>query len=205
MTNFYLEWVIRMYEIRQQNRKVVVVLHEIYGINDHIKNYAKRFTEFGFDVVCPNLLKNRNVFSYEEERQAYENFRESGFDVATKKLTLLIKQLLLEYKELYIVGFSVGATLAWLCSEIDGVRHVIGYYGSRIRDYLVIHPTCPVTLFYGKIEKSFDVLTLIESLNKKDIEVYCFEGEHGFADVYSKKYHAVAHDQAFKKVQQIIL
>lgn len=194
-----------MCEIRQHKSKVVVILHEIYGINDHIKIYAKRFSEFGFDVVCPNLLKNRYVFSYEEERQAYENFMYLGFEEATRNVTSLIKQLLFEYKEVYIVGFSVGATIAWLCSEIEGIRHIIGYYGSRIRDFLDIEPKCPVTLFYGSSEKSFDVLTLIESLKIKEIEAYAFEGEHGFADANSKKYNTLANDKAFKIIQQIML
>ena len=194
-----------MYEIRQHKSKVVVVLHEIYGINDHIKIYAKRFSEFGFDVVCPNLLKNKYVFSYEEERQAYENFMYLGFEEATRKVTSLIKQLLFEYKEVYIVGFSVGATIAWLCSEIEGIRHIIGYYGSRLRDYLDIEPKCPVTLFYGSSEKSFDVQTLIESLNNKHIESYVYEGEHGFADASSNKYNALANDKALQKIQQIML
>lgn len=193
-----------MYEIRQGKSKVVVILHEIYGVNDHIKNYSNRFSELGYDVVCPNFLQNGRVFSYEEERQAYENFLKLGFEESTRKVTTLIKQLLFEYKEVYIVGFSIGATIAWLCSEIEGIRHIVGFYGSRIRDYLEIQPNCPVTLFYGNSEKSFDVQILIESLHKKNIEAYVFEGEHGFADTNSKNYNALAHDQAYKKLQQIM-
>ncbi|GED13808.1 dienelactone hydrolase family protein [Aneurinibacillus migulanus] len=116
----------------------------------------------------------------------------------------LIHEIRNEYNRIYVLGYSVGATTAWLCSEekCDGV---IGYYGSRIRDYLEINPKCPVLLFFPQQEKSFNVDELIASLNKKS-NVYTkkFAGNHGFADPYSINFCEESSTQSFESMMKFI-
>ncbi|WP_318184072.1 dienelactone hydrolase family protein [Metabacillus idriensis] len=76
---------------------------------------------------------------------------------------------------------------------IDGV---VAYYGSRIRDYVDVTPNCPVLLFFPQKERSFNVDRLITFLNKKNVESYKFNGEHGFSDPYSAKYNSLAAEEA---------
>lgn len=159
----------------------------------------------GFDVVCPNILQDDNVSPYEQEQQAYHNFMEHiGFEQAAQQTKILLEELMQKYEAVYIVGFSIGATVAWLCSELNGIQHIIGYYGSRIRSYLDITPHCPVTLFYGNEEKSFDVKILIEALRKKKVRVFVFEGAHGFADKCADAYNENSSQQASQKTAYIL-
>ncbi|WP_107942490.1 dienelactone hydrolase family protein [Metasolibacillus sp. FSL H7-0170] len=191
--------------INNQANRVVVVLHEIYGINRHIQSYAQRLSQMGFDVVCPNMLQDDNVFPYEQEQQAYYNFMEHiGIEQAAQQIKILLEELMQKYEAVYIMGFSIGATVAWLCSELNGIQHIIGYYGSRIRSYLDITPHCPVTLFYGNEEKSFDVKILIEALRKKEVRVFVFEGAHGFADKCADAYNENSSQQASQKTAYIL-
>ncbi|MEC1179931.1 dienelactone hydrolase family protein [Metasolibacillus meyeri] len=194
-----------MLTINNQASQVIVVLHEIYGINGHIQSYAQQFGEMGYDVVCPNMLQYDYVFPYENEQQAYRNFMEHiGFEQATQQIQILLSELTQKYEAVYIVGFSIGATVAWLCSELNGIQHVIGYSGSRIRNYLNVMPHCPVTLFYGSKEKSFDVRTLLEALQKKEVQTFIFEGAHGFADTYANTYNESSSQQALRQVKCIL-
>ncbi|WLR42732.1 dienelactone hydrolase family protein [Bacillus carboniphilus] len=170
----------------------VVLVHEIYGINNHIEYKSNDLFEKGFDVYCENLL-NRPSFGYDEEKEAYHYFyREVGLQRAYEQTFTLVKSLKRSYQKVVIWGYSVGATIAWMCSE-DGefLDAVVGFYGSRIRDYSRLHPRVPVLLFYPYEETSFDVKTLVDILNKKDkVKVDLFSGEHGFANPFSKKYDA---------------
>lgn len=56
-----------------------------------------------------------------------------GFAYPSERIKHLIHEIRNEYNRIYVLGYSVGATTAWLCSEekCDGV---IGYYGSRIKN-----------------------------------------------------------------------
>lgn len=186
-------------------KKAIVLLHEIYGVNVHIEHYAKEFIALGYDVYCPNLLQLEQPFPYVEEQQAYAHFmNDIGFEKGFAQVQNLILELKDTYKEIHIVGFSIGATIAWLCSELTVVTSVVGYYGSRIRNYLDINPACPVLLIYGQSEQSFDVASLVEKLTDKNIQVQTYEGHHGFTDPYSAHYNQQSSTQAFSHVKEFL-
>ncbi|WP_066051585.1 dienelactone hydrolase family protein [Robertmurraya korlensis] len=181
--------------------KLIIVIHEIYGVNQHIKTYCNHLDKLGYEVFFPNLLKNKQPFPYEQEEMAYQHFmKEIGFFKARDKILKTIKESRGKYKNIYLVGFSVGATIAWLCSEVEGIDGVVGYYGSRIRDYIEIEPACPALLLFSEKEEGFHIDNLILKLIDKKVEVHKFEGKHGFSDPYSLKYNQHSAEDAFRRV-----
>ncbi|UHA71928.1 dienelactone hydrolase family protein [Paenibacillus sp. 481] len=179
---------------RQSSAKsLTIVLHEIYGVNDHIHFFRDIMMQEGFDVLTPNLL-HVAPFPYEQESEAYLFFRnEVGFQKSLLEVKHIVKENREKYDRIYIIGFSVGATLAWLSSELE-VDGVIGYYGSRIRDYLEVEPNVPSLLFFAKEEKSVDVSGLEGQLNQKqNTVVKIVEAEHGFMNPFYQAYHPEHH------------
>ncbi|HEX3032871.1 MAG TPA: dienelactone hydrolase family protein, partial [Bacillota bacterium] len=66
---------------------------------------------------------------------------------------------------------------------------VVGFYGSRIRDYLEVSPQCPVLLILPDQEKSFAVESLVEELKLVEtVEILVLPGRHGFANRCAKDY-----------------
>jgi dienelactone hydrolase len=181
---------------------VVIVLHEIYGINQHIQTACKRLSTKGYKVICPNFIGLAQSFDYDSEEEAYQHFMNNiGFDSAVRQVKQVIAQAKMEYKHIYLLGYSVGATIAWLCSsEENSCDAVIGYYGSRIRNYSQINPKCPVLLIFPTEEKAFNVQELVNSLEKRNICVYMLDGKHGFSDPFSKNYCV----QSFEKVEELV-
>jgi dienelactone hydrolase len=181
--------------------RLIIVIHEIYGVNQHIKTYCNHFAKLGYKVFFPNLLKNEHPFPYDHEETAYQHFmHEIGFLMARDKINKMIKENREKYKKIYLVGFSVGATISWLCSDDEGVDGIIGYYGSRIRNYMNVYPKCPVLLFFPEKEEAFHVDDLIPKLIEKNVEVNKFEGKHGFSDPFSMKYNKHSAEEAFQSV-----
>ncbi|WP_396021049.1 dienelactone hydrolase family protein [Cytobacillus firmus] len=191
---------------RQSNsNSLILVLHEIYGINQHIKSFCELLSKQGFDVICPNLSERESPFEYSQEEAAYRHFMDHvGFASAAQKIKGLLSDVKDEYEKKYIIGFSVGATVAWLCSEENGFDGIVGYYGSRIRDYLELTPQCPIMLFFPEEEQSFNVDELLLTLEKKKIEVHKFTGKHGFSDPYSSRYDAKSEQEAFSKTMEFL-
>jgi len=189
-----------MIETSKQSNSVIIVIHEIYGVNQHIKKYCESLTEQNVDVICLDLLDKLVPYDYSQEEMAYSNFIENiGFENAAKIIKSQIAVLKSHYKKIFIIGFSVGATVAWLCSELEHLNGIVGYYGSRIRNYMDIKPKCPTLLFFPEEESSFNVNELIVMLQNKNIDVHKFAGKHGFSDSYSPKYHAESSKKAFEK------
>jgi dienelactone hydrolase len=184
-----------------------VVLHEIYGINNHIKGICERFAKEGFDVICPNLLALNQSFSYQEEAVAYKSFIQNiGFRSAQRQIQDLSLQIRNDYKYSFVIGYSIGATLAWLCSQQEVLYNgIVGFYGSRIRDYKDIVPACPVLLFFPEKEETFDITGLIQELStKEDINIVQVNALHGFADPWSSKYCFAVSEEAFRKTINFI-
>ncbi|MDD3168134.1 MAG: dienelactone hydrolase family protein [Eubacteriales bacterium] len=201
-----------MLEYRNDSDVLIVVLHEIYGINDHITGVCQRLDESGYDVICPDLLVGKPAFDYTREEEAYRYFMNFvGLEASVKKIAFLLRQEEKAYRQIFLLGFSVGATIAWLCSgdpaKCSGVfpycgsynklSGVVGCYGSRIRDYTQLVPSCPVLLLFPEEEKSFDPYMLQKELSKKErTEVHILKGKHGFADPYCTNYNEASFFQA---------
>jgi len=190
--------------IQPGSTTAVIVVHEIYGLNRHMKDICRSLGEQGVDVFCPDLL-GRPAFDYVEEHEAYRFFMNNvGFLNAKHNVEEVIDDVRAAYEKVVIVGFSVGATVAWLCSEDERVDGVVGYYGSRIRQFSELKPSCPVLLVFPRNEPSFDVAELLLSLQKRNVSYLQLEGEHGFSDPYSDRFDEMSAQEAFREMSRFI-
>lgn len=185
----------------------VIVLHEIYGINEHITEVCEQLSKSGYDAICPNILELSRPFNYSQEEQAYLYFQENiGFTKASLQLKEIIEKIRTKYRKIFLFGFSIGATTAWLCSEDEGVDGIICYYGSRIRDYLKIEPRCPTLLIFANQEKSTKIEDLLAELQRKEnVKVHVLFGKHGFADRFSNNYSEVSDLKAAEIVNRFLI
>lgn len=119
--------------------KAIVLLHEIYGINAHIQRTAATWRSRGFDTYTPALFSHSTPFAYEQQEQAWRHFSDNvGFDTAA--IVSLLAELRAKYGTLILIGYSVGATLAWLAARSGLCDAAVCHYGSRIRLYSDVAP-----------------------------------------------------------------
>jgi dienelactone hydrolase len=194
-----------MIKVCKNSNKAIIIVHEIYGVNQHIKDVCNVLAEQHFDVICPNLLNQEPPFGYHQEEEAYRNFIDHiGFTKAFQKVQRVIQDMKNQYEKIFVVGFSAGATIAWMCGVEENVAGIVGYYGSRIRDFAKISPQCPVLLFFPEEEKSFNVAALTQVLDKPNVKIHICGGEHGFSDPYSAKFNATSAGFAYKKTLELL-
>ena len=197
---------LKMLAFRNNSDTLLIVLHEIYGINQHIKGICQSIASQEDSVLCPDLLDGK-VFPYDMEEEAYLHFNNNiGFRSALAQVTEILTREEGNYKRVILLGYSIGATLAWLLSErLQKCDGVIGFYGSRIRDYTEIRPECPVLLLFPEEERSFEPKRLQKELMKNQIvQVHILDGTHGFADTFSKKYNEKSSDKANRIVEDFL-
>lgn len=185
--------------------KAVVIIPEIYGINQYIKDWANFFKHQGYDCYCVDLSGRNHVYGYAESDRAYDNFiMEVGLD-RYKEIAVNVEKLKDHYKKIIIFGSSVGATIAWRLTANRCCDGMIGYYGSRIRDYLAINPVCLCLLIFPELEKSFEVQSIIPKLGQKDrVEMFIVPGKHGFADPYGKDFNELSRNRGLDMVKYFL-
>lgn len=166
----------------------VVILHEIYGTNRFITDQCDRYAGDGYDVYCPNI-NGSPPFGYDEREHAYRQFMQRGGFAQAARVRRMLKRLRPHYRQIILMGFSVGATLAWLCSERTLCDRVICCYGSRIRDYTNIMPEVPTLLLFAE-QDSFDVCATASAVTRNNTAVHIFAAGHGFLDPYGECYDA---------------
>jgi len=188
-----------MIRIRRDSSTAIIVVHEIYGLNEHMRFACQTLSGHGYDVFCPDLLGRGIPFDYSQEEEAYASFMGNvGFARALEPINHLLSSIEHEYRKIVVVGFSVGAAVAWLCGAERPVDGIVGFYGSRIRNYMDREPRCPALLFFPQEEKSFNVDELIAALSRKrNVEVHQYAGRHGFADPFSPQYNEASAEEAW--------
>ena len=194
-----------MLDIMHGKESVIIVLHEIYGINSHIKSVCEQYLTDGYEVICPEFV---NPSDYSREGEAYQYFVEHiGFPSMVHEVKTILMKVRTDYKHVFLLGFSIGATAAWICSETENAADgVICYYGSRIRDYQNIIPKCPTLQIFAKEEKSFNVPELANILEQKQfVNVHVLNGKHGFSDPLSNCFNEQSKQIAQKLVDEFIL
>lgn len=180
---------IKLNKRQKEKKDAIIILHEIYGLNEFIESQCKKYSNLGFEVYCPNLLK-RPFFNYKDSQSAYDYFiNHIGFDIY-HKVSSLVTHLKETHDSVYILGFSIGATIAWRCCENSFCSGIVACYGSRIRDYIDLKPRCDTLLLFVK-EDTFDVEAVIGKLQgKQKLSVFDFNAAHGFMDSFSRQYNS---------------
>ena len=158
-------------------KRHIIIIHEVYGVTKNLQQLKTTLEKAGYSVDLPSLYKDDYVGT--DESLSYEKFHtQVGLEKSYKIINELIQKN--HASEIILLGFSVGATVAWLHSSNTGVGKIIGIYGSRIRDFLNIKATVKTYLFFCK-EKSFNVEELNNILNRNvNVSSKIIPGKHGF-------------------------
>ncbi|RAP22370.1 hypothetical protein C2W64_03585 [Brevibacillus laterosporus] len=195
-----------MHVLRNGAEKLLVILPEIYGLNQHMLDICQQYANQSWDVICFSWYKDTLFFAQKEEKQAYQRFMSIGFEKATEQVAEVLRLERPLYQQVVVMGFSVGATVAWLLTEHIGLcDRIVGYYGSRIRKYTNITPKVPVLLLYGESEPAFDIATLLQSLsNTSQVTLKQYTALHGFSNPYSRHYQPNVASSASEDVHQFL-
>lgn len=186
-------------------KRKIFILHEIYGVNHFIEEQIQIYSDEDTVVSLISLYPEGLSFPYDQEKQAYDFFLQTvGFDAPLELLSPKILEACENYNEVILIGYSVGATLAWRLTTLP-LHRVICVYGSRIRQYLDNIPSCPTLVVLPSHEDSFDIQSLKETLvSIPNVQIKQFQGLHGFMDASNSNYCQLSHSQALNDIQYFL-
>ncbi|MGU3779008.1 dienelactone hydrolase family protein [Burkholderia metallica] len=137
----------------------LVLLQEIFGINDYMKETADRFAEEGYVVLVPDLFwrMKRGVnlgYTGEDFATALRYNDEFDVDLAIADIASTIKTLRsLEQHagKVGAVGYCLGGKLAMLAAARTDIDCAVSYYGVGLDAYLEDVPSirCPMVFHFA--------------------------------------------------------
>jgi carboxymethylenebutenolidase len=130
----------------------VVVIHEAYGLNAHIKDVAGRFAIAGYAALAVDLFGNRNRaicmarFMAGMLRGATDRFGIADLKAALSYLTELPE---VDASRVGAVGYCMGGSfaVAWACTD-DRLKAIAPYYAVNPRPIVALNRICPVVGSY---------------------------------------------------------
>ncbi len=205
----------------------IILIEEIWGLNDHIKEVADRFAKEGYVVLAPELLPSdlrtfltpelqRDLFDPEKRDTVQPKLREAMQPIqqpayAHTAITALKACIEYLYTDAHVssvaaVGFCFGGTYAFHIAAQDARVHAaVPFYGQPPSTDEIPHIQGPILSFYGDQDTHL-MQTLPELkeqmlLHHKTFEaiVYPGAGHAFFNDTNVRMYNASAAADAWQK------
>ena len=166
----------------------VIVIQEIFGLDDFIQADVKRWADAGYEVVAPSMFdrQERGFTALHDEAGFEVGFRyakANGADNALADIQACI-DFLSPKGPVFIVGYCYGGTFSWLAAgKLSGLSAASCYYGGSIPQHLDVTPKCPTILHFGAKDPYLpldDVEPAIKAAHP-EVPLYVYENSgHGF-------------------------
>ena len=192
------------------SNKSIILVYEIFGLTDHIKNVAKEYAENGFLVAVPDIFSRleKNVdlpYNKEGFSKGLHFKKKLGWELPVMDIIALAATLRLE-TNVNVLGYCYGGSLAWLVMQKSFIfEKGVCYYGSSIPEFLASNVNCPAVLHFGSEDKgipmeSIEKVKQFINRNKNKIQLFVYENaDHGFNCNQRKSYNEIAAKLAFEK------
>lgn len=176
----------------------VVLVQEIFGVTDHIREMADDYAAEGYEVLSPALFDREHPgfeasYTGPDFQRAVELARTlHPFDLSLKDTQTCIDALR-DKGPVFVVGYCYGGSIAWAAAtKLDGVAAASAYYGSMVPAFAAeAPPRVPVIAHFGRYDHGIP-MEGVEAVIAKDFplaEIHVYEAGHGFNSDRRKDYH----------------
>jgi carboxymethylenebutenolidase len=206
----------------------VVVLQEIFGVNDHIRDITERFAKAGYAAIAPALYQRLapgfetgyapDDITIGRDYKAKTRTSEllSDIQAAIAHLTALPQ---VNSGGVGCIGFCFGGHVAYLAATLPDITATASFYGAGIPSWgpgeaqPTLERTAEITgtihCFFGEADASIppeDVAAIEAKLKQHHIAYQIFiypNAGHGFFCDRRESYNAEAAKDAWAKVQAL--
>ncbi len=201
----------------------LILLQEIFGINQHIRELADLYAEEGYVVLAPDLFWRMQPgielgFSEDDFKTAlgyYQRFDTNQAILDTGDALRALRANPRCSGEVGAVGFCLGGKLAWLAAARLPFDAAVGYYGVAIEEHLAEAKSirCPIALHFASEDKFVPAAAraaIKQALAGNDqAETYVYLGaDHAFnnwqRDTYHRPSASLAHSRTISLLRRAI-
>ncbi len=163
------------YPDEKKTFSAIILIHEVWALNNHTRDVANRLVEEGYAVLAPDLLSHTGITEKIDQTILKEIADPALRDEAQKKMraattpimtpefgketiakledcfTFLLNQEKVNGK-VGVMGFCFGGTYAWnLAIQQPYLNSAVAFYGHAPMDEQQLAKiACPVLAFYGE-------------------------------------------------------
>ena len=193
-----------------QPKGAVVVIQEIFGVNQHIREVTDGYAAQGYYAVAPKIFDRieRDIeLGYEEADMG------KGIELAFQKLDHAaalgdIQTAITsagQHGKVGVVGYCFGGLMTWLAAcTLDGVSAASSYYGGGVAGQMDKSPNCPTIMHFGELDAHIP-MSDVEAVKaaQPDVPVYVYNADHGFNCNHRGSYDEAAAEAALGRTLEL--
>lgn len=187
----------------------VLVIHEWWGLNDHIKNATDRLADEGYLALAVDLYNGKTTTNPDEATKLMQAVNQAK---ANAILQAGITHLRTSSRKVGTIGwcFGGGQSLRATLQDPDSVAATVIYYGEPVTDIEKLKTlNAPVLGIFAKQDAWItpDKVTAFEQAMKKageTLTVYNYDANHAFANPSGPNYNSAAAKDAWAKTQEFL-
>ena len=192
----------------EDTNPAVILIHEWWGINQHIRDLARRYAQEGYNCVAPDLFRGRVAQNVKEASALMNSLAiEDGLETILKTMDAAREQY--GFDQFVINGFCMGGTFALRAAcEIPELKAAAPFYGDIPEENVLRKLTVPTLFIAGKLdawinEAKVNGLKEAATRHNLPVEVVSYDADHAFFnDTRPEVYDAEAAKDAWQKVLQ---
>jgi len=179
-----------------ERRGGLVLIQEIFGVTEHIREQCDLFADEGYEVLAPALY-DREVpgfeasYSEEDVQRAIQVARQlHDFEVSLKDAQTCIDALKAK-GPVFMTGYCYGGSVTWAMAARSGdLAAASGYYGGMIPTMANLEPKCPTILHFGAHDHGIPMggVQRVAELHP-EVAVHVYDAGHGFQSDRRTDYH----------------
>jgi len=182
-----------------ERRGALVLVQEIFGVTEHIREMCAEYAAEGYEVLSPALFDRQQPgcdlgYSGADWDRAVEIARgEHDWDQGLDDTARCIAWLKERGGPLFIMGYCFGGSVAWRMAQLsDDLDAASCYYGGYIATRFADQaPKCATICHFGRYDKLVDFAPVEQLIEKQHptAQVFVYEAGHGFNSDRRKDYH----------------
>ena len=167
----------------------VVVIQEVWGLNNWVRSVVDRFARHGYLAVAPAMF-DRAEPGFESENYGPDHFplvgelmKKFSNDAALLDIAAAVKSAS-EGGKVGVTGYCFGGRFTWIAAHHGlGLAAASGYYGGGVPNYNELDPKITLEMHYGDKDTGIP-LDQIEDLKARhpNVDIYVYDGQHGFCN-----------------------
>ena len=192
-------------EAEGARRGGLVLIQEIFGVTDHIRDLCDEYAADGYEVLAPSLYDREHPgfeadYTGPDFDRAVELARKlHPFDLSLKDAQTCIDALKAK-GPVFITGYCYGGSVAWaMAGQSDDLAAASSYYGSLVPTMFADQvPKCATIAHFGRFDSGIPIEG-VETLIAKGhptAQIFIYEAGHGFNSDRRKDYHEPSADLA---------
>lgn len=168
------------------NRKGgVVLLQEIFGVNENIREMCDYYAKLGYETLAPALF-DREAPGFKGSHDRLEEARRLAHDLHPFELSVADTQTCIDALKskgpVFVTGFCYGGSISFRIAQIGtGVAAASCFYGNRIASFADQPVTVPTICHFGRKDPYVPWEGVEQVIAKrKEVKVYVYDAGHGF-------------------------